>query len=160
MCVGRAYILSSLCFDRRHQKGRSLYNGTFRLTIIAGGPTLDSMRNYSTGSSHSFLCGRDNLNAAHSQTYTPVFSFFDESQELFPTRSGLVWICYHGSPCAKVYPNFPRTPEYFFTLRFESLKSLQTYCSFTTSFTIRLHGIPMDIGTTFLDWYLEHISSG
>ena len=62
--------------------------------------------------------------------------------------AGIAWICSPGSPCASVYPRFPRTPEYFFRFRFDTLHSAEGYCLHTTTFTLRLHGLPMDFQTS------------
>ena len=67
---------------------------------------------------------------------TPVFGFLADTDMAVPSRSGLVWICSPGSPCADVWPVWPRTPEYYFTLKFDTLLTERTYCMYTTTFKV------------------------
>eukprot|EP01048_Picozoa_sp_COSAG05_P000986 COSAG05_NODE_31_length_28416_cov_170.150652_9_plen_180_part_00 len=66
----------------------------------------------------------------------PVFGFLKEADMAMPSRSGMVWICSPGSPCADVRPLWPHTPEYYFTFRLDTLHTEGSYCLYTTTFTV------------------------
>jgi hypothetical protein len=68
---------------------RNIYNGSFRLTIVAGGRQLDSMRIYSATeqAAYSMWATNAELRGAGGDS-SPVFGFLQEAQMQSPTRSG------------------------------------------------------------------------
>jgi len=123
-----------------------VYNGSFRLTIVAGGPSLDEMVDYTPEQQVAYSMWPASLNAARHSS--PVYGFLNADLEGDqPTVSGMSWICSPGSPCSHVMPRFPRTPEIFFRFRFDTTYSEGTYCDYRTEFTLRLHGLPMAFQT-------------
>lgn len=137
-------IVDDLAADEHSQVGNT-YNGSYRLTIVAGGPSLEEMEDYTPEQQEAYSMWPTSLGGKHS---TPVYGFLNADLEGDrPTASGMSWICSPGSPCSHVLPRFPHTPEIFFRFRFDTTYSEGTYCDYRTEFTLRLHGLPMAFQT-------------
>ena len=124
--------------DDLSSSGKSdVYNGSFRLTIVAGGPSPTEMVDYTLEEQAAYSMWPPALDAEHS---SPVYGFLQTEGITGdnPTGSGISWICSPGSPCSHVLPRFPNTPEIYFRFRFDTTFSDGTYCDYTTEFTLRL----------------------
>jgi hypothetical protein len=131
--------------DGGHSEAGNTYNGSYRLTIVAGGPSLEDMVEYTPEQQEAYSMWPTSLGAKHSN---PVYGFLNADLEGDrPTVSGMSWICSPGSPCSHVLPRFPHTPEIFFRFQFDTTYSEGTYCDYRTEFTLRLHGLPMAFQT-------------
>lgn len=128
-----------------HGGAFDIYNGSYRLTVVAGGPSLHEMAEYTLEQQSAYSMWPTSLGAKHSN---PVYGFLNADLEGDkPTVSGMSWICSPGSPCSHVLPRFPNTPEIFLRFRFDTMYSEGTYCDYQTEFTLRLHGLPMAFPT-------------
>ncbi|CAH3111707.1 unnamed protein product [Porites lobata] len=120
----------------------SQFHGNYRLTIVGGGPTYQSITdyteeeqikyNYQTTSSMAFLIWASKLKTLGD---IPVFN---------SKTNGISWLCGTQSPCADVGPNFPGNAEYYFKLEFSNrlVDADSSNCDFTVRFVIRVHGLP------------------
>eukprot|EP01135_Chromosphaera_perkinsii_P006350 Nk52_evm79s485 gene=Nk52_evmTU79s485 len=121
----------------------TLYTGLYTLKIVAGGPTLEDIAEYSE--TEKAIYNPPGTKAI----WTAISSSGDIPVFNGTINSGLNWLCAPGSPCEGVKPKFPNTPEYFFIMEFSNIGVMedQTYCNYTTRFTVRVHGLPMDFLT-------------
>ncbi|XP_068749134.1 LOW QUALITY PROTEIN: cation channel sperm-associated auxiliary subunit gamma-like [Montipora capricornis] len=120
----------------------SRFNGKYTLKIVGGGPSYQSITdyteeeqikyNYQTTSSMASLIWASKIKTLGN---IPVFT---------SSTNGISWLCGTQSPCADVGPNFPGNAEYYFNLEFSNwvVGADTSNCHFTIRFLIRVHGLP------------------
>ncbi|PFX25178.1 Cation channel sperm-associated protein subunit gamma [Stylophora pistillata] len=118
------------------------FDGKYYLKIVGGGPTYQSvtdysqeeqiMYNYQTTSSMASLIWASKLKTLGD---IPVFD---------SRTNGISWLCGTQSPCADFGPNFPGNAEYYFKLEFSNriVDADSSNCDYTIRFLIRVHGLP------------------
>lgn len=105
-----------------------VFPGTYNLTIVGGGNSIDEITSYSDQERYDF-------NHKLGASLVWAWSSSDNAYQ---------WLCGNLSPCGGITPVFPNTPEYYFQLQFSNRDIDQSNCDYTFQFTIKVHGMPPD----------------
>ncbi len=109
----------------------SVVGGDFgEIVVVGGGPTFRTIEEY------------------------PLESRYHVTSQVLTLSLGgslLRWVCglVPDSPCYRVEATFPQAPQYYFRLEFRS-NSNSSYCDFATTFTVRVHNLPITIETILI----------
>jgi len=117
------------------------YNGNFSFTIIGGGESIDSVRNFTESEIASYNLGTKSIYANVTQLFPGGF---------INSSTGIMWLCGVESPCGNLHPKLPHTPQYYFLIKISTIGVVGSYCDYSTTFIIRIHAIPLSFGLYFL----------
>lgn len=122
------------------------YTGKFRLSIIGGGPTFESVRLYTEEERKQYNLGGNSAVYSIDVTQLDISDSLDLSKiALSIAYNQISWVCWPGSPCSGVIPVFFQSPDYYFQFEVQSSHVLEaSYCDFTTKFYVRLHNLQLD----------------
>uniref|UniRef100_A0A2K5RIG6 Cation channel sperm associated auxiliary subunit gamma n=1 Tax=Cebus imitator TaxID=2715852 RepID=A0A2K5RIG6_CEBIM len=120
------------------------FQGSYVLLVVGGGPTLESIRDYSKDEIYRFNSPQDKTNSLIWTTRisrtTKDSAFHIMSHE----SPGIEWLCLENSPC---YDNVPRgifSPEFFFKVLVSNRGvDTSTYCNYQLTFLVHIHGLPL-----------------
>nr|XP_035140129.1 cation channel sperm-associated auxiliary subunit gamma isoform X4 [Callithrix jacchus] len=120
------------------------FQGSYMLLVVGGGPTLESIRDYSSDEIYRFNSPQDKTNSLIWTTKT-VRTTNDSAFHIMSHQSpGIEWLCLENSPC---YDNIPRgifSPEFFFKVLVSNRGvDTSTYCNYQLTFLLHIHGLPL-----------------
>ncbi|XP_078215400.1 cation channel sperm-associated auxiliary subunit gamma isoform X2 [Callithrix jacchus] len=120
------------------------FQGSYMLLVVGGGPTLESIRDYSNDEIYRFNSPQDKTNSLIWTTKT-VRTTNDSAFHIMSHQSpGIEWLCLENSPC---YDNIPRgifSPEFFFKVLVSNRGvDTSTYCNYQLTFLLHIHGLPL-----------------
>ncbi|XP_064237423.1 cation channel sperm-associated auxiliary subunit gamma isoform X3 [Aotus nancymaae] len=120
------------------------FQGSYVLLVVGGGPTLESIRDYSNDEIYRFNSPQDKTNSLIWTTRT-TRTTKDSAYHIMSYESpGIEWLCLENSPC---YDNVPRgifSPEFFFKVLVSNRGvDTSTYCNYQLTFLVHIHGLPL-----------------
>uniref|UniRef100_A0A2K6S779 Cation channel sperm associated auxiliary subunit gamma n=1 Tax=Saimiri boliviensis boliviensis TaxID=39432 RepID=A0A2K6S779_SAIBB len=90
------------------------FQGSYVLLVVGGGPTLESIRDYSKEEIYHFNSPQDK------------------------------WLCLENSPCYDNVPRGIFSPEFFFKVLVSNRGvDTSTYCNYQLTFLVHIHGLPL-----------------
>ncbi|KAM6223695.1 cation channel sperm-associated auxiliary subunit gamma [Rhynchocyon petersi] len=150
------------------------FQGRYVLKVIGGGPTLNTIKDYTEEEIYHYNSPLDNTNSliwtvknrtvveGRMTTKDSAFQVFmfgpNLGIELYAvemTTDWLLpesrwWLCQENSPCYDTVPDSISTPEFFFKV-FVSNRDVDrsTYCDYQLVFLLHIHGLPLSADRSF-----------
>uniref|UniRef100_A0A673V1Z0 Cation channel sperm associated auxiliary subunit gamma n=1 Tax=Suricata suricatta TaxID=37032 RepID=A0A673V1Z0_SURSU len=120
------------------------FQGSYVLKVVGGGPTLDTLREYSEEEVYHFnspLDRTESLIWTTKNTTAPTDSAFT----IMSNQSvGIRWLCLENSPCYDIIPHTFTSPEFFFKVLVSNRDvDRSTYCDYQLIFLLHIHGLPL-----------------
>ncbi|XP_008138266.2 cation channel sperm-associated auxiliary subunit gamma [Eptesicus fuscus] len=120
------------------------FQGSYVLKVVGGGPTMDTIKEYSEEEIYRFNSPLDNTYSliwtTDNSTATSDLAFNIMSQS-----TGIEWLCLENSPCHDTVPHSIFAPEYFFKVLVSNRGvDKSTYCDYQLIFLLHLHGLPLN----------------
>ncbi|XP_054444788.1 cation channel sperm-associated auxiliary subunit gamma [Pteronotus mesoamericanus] len=125
------------------------FQGSYVLKVVGGGPTLDTIKEYSEEEIYRFNSPLDNSDSLiwttkNTTTKDSAFSILSH-QSL-----GIEWLCLENSPCHDAVPHSIYTPEFFFKVLVSNRGvDKSTYCDYQLIFLLHIHGLPLSAKRAF-----------
>ncbi|XP_023598074.1 cation channel sperm-associated auxiliary subunit gamma [Trichechus manatus latirostris] len=120
------------------------FQGRYVLKVVGGGPTLDTIRDYSQEEIYRY---NNPLDKTHSLIWTARnrTTMEDLAFNLKPgQRLGMEWLCLKNSPCHDTVPRSIFAPEFFFKVLVSNRGvDKSTYCDYQLIFLLHIHGLPL-----------------
>ncbi|XP_019521872.1 PREDICTED: cation channel sperm-associated protein subunit gamma isoform X1 [Hipposideros armiger] len=120
------------------------FQGSYVLKVVGGGPTLDTIREYSEEEIYRFNSPLDNTDSliwtTKNTTTTKDLAFNIMSHQSL----GIEWLCLENSPCHDTIPHSIFAPEFFFKVLVSNRGvDKSTYCDYQLIFLLHIHGLPL-----------------
>ncbi|XP_059522649.1 cation channel sperm-associated auxiliary subunit gamma [Myotis daubentonii] len=119
------------------------FEGSYVLKVVGGGPTLDTIKEYSEEEIYRFNSPLDNT---YSLIWTTKNSTATEDLafNIMSHNMGIEWLCLENSPCHDTVPHSIFAPEFFFKVLVSNRGvDKSTYCDYQLTFLLHLHGLPL-----------------
>nr|KAF6285897.1 hypothetical protein mMyoMyo1_009467 [Myotis myotis] len=119
------------------------FEGSYVLKVVGGGPTLDTIKEYSEEEIYRFNSPLDNT---YSLIWTTKNSTATEDLafSIMSHNMGIEWLCLENSPCHDTVPHSIFAPEFFFKVLVSNRGvDKSTYCDYQLTFLLHLHGLPL-----------------
>ncbi|XP_004601109.3 cation channel sperm-associated auxiliary subunit gamma [Sorex araneus] len=133
------------------------FKGSYILKVVGGGPTPDTIREYSE---EEIIRYNSPLNNSRSLIWIA-----EKSVEplLFTIMSyenpGIEWLCLENSPCYDISPQGFFSPDFFFKVLVSNRGvDNSTYCDYQLTFLLHIHGFPISARRT-LFIFMESVSA-
>ncbi|KAM9224672.1 cation channel sperm-associated auxiliary subunit gamma [Dugong dugon] len=127
------------------------FQGRYVLKVVGGGPTLDTIRDYSQEEIYRY---NNPLDKTHSLIWTARnrTTMEDLAFNLKPgQRLGMEWLCLKNSPCHDTVPRSIFAPEFFFKVLVSNRGvDKSTYCDYQLIFLLHIHGLPLSARQSLL----------
>ncbi|XP_068385085.1 cation channel sperm-associated auxiliary subunit gamma isoform X3 [Eschrichtius robustus] len=127
------------------------FQGSYVLKVVGGGPTLDTIKEYSEEDIYRFnspLDKTDSLIWTTRNTTTTEDSTFNI---LSHNSLGIEWLCLENSPCHDTIPHSIFASEFFFKVLVSNRGvDKSTYCDYQLTFLLHIHGLPLSARRAFL----------
>ncbi|XP_014400181.1 PREDICTED: cation channel sperm-associated protein subunit gamma [Myotis brandtii] len=120
------------------------FEGSYVLKVVGGGPTLDTIKEYSEEEIYRFNSPLDNTYSliwtTKNSTATKDLAF-----NIMSHNMGIEWLCLENSPCHDTVPHSIFAPEFFFKVLVSNRGvDKSTYCDYQLTFLLHLHGLPLN----------------
>ncbi|XP_014651567.1 PREDICTED: cation channel sperm-associated protein subunit gamma [Ceratotherium simum simum] len=120
------------------------FQGSYVLKVVGGGPTLDSIKEYSEEDIYRFNSPLDRTDSliwtTKNRTTTKDSAFNIMSHQSL----GIEWLCLENSPCHDTVPHSIFAPEFFFKVLVSNRGvDKSTYCDHQLTFLLHIHGLPL-----------------
>uniref|UniRef100_A0A8C6CSV9 Cation channel sperm associated auxiliary subunit gamma n=1 Tax=Moschus moschiferus TaxID=68415 RepID=A0A8C6CSV9_MOSMO len=127
------------------------FQGSYVLKVVGGGPTLDTIKEYSEEEIYRFNSPLDKTGSliwtTENTTTTEDLAFNIMSHN----SSGIEWLCLENSPCHDTVPHNIFAPEFFFKVLVSNRGvDESTYCDYQLTFLLHIHGLPLSARRAFL----------
>uniref|UniRef100_A0A5F9D2G9 Cation channel sperm associated auxiliary subunit gamma n=1 Tax=Oryctolagus cuniculus TaxID=9986 RepID=A0A5F9D2G9_RABIT len=120
------------------------FQGSFVLKVVGGGPSLDSIRDYSDEEIYRFNSPLDKTNSLIWTTRTTRTTKDSAFHILSHRSSGIEWLCMENSPCHDTIPKRFFAPDFFFKVLVSNRDvDTSTYCDYQLIFLLHVHGLPL-----------------
>ncbi|XP_063108758.1 cation channel sperm-associated auxiliary subunit gamma isoform X14 [Cavia porcellus] len=120
------------------------FKGRYVLKVVGGGPTLDSLRDYSEEEIYRFNSPLDRTNSRIWTTKTIETTKDDAFHIMSPESFGIEWLCLENSPCYDTIPQSIFSPEFYFKVLVSNRGvDHSTYCDYQLIFLLHIHGLPL-----------------
>ncbi|XP_018870850.2 cation channel sperm-associated auxiliary subunit gamma isoform X2 [Gorilla gorilla gorilla] len=120
------------------------FQGSYVLLVVGGGPTLDSLKDYSEDEIYRFNSPLDKTNSLIWTTRTTRTTKDSAFHIMSHESPGIEWLCLENAPC---YDNVPQgifAPEFFFKVLVSNRGvDTSTYCNYQLTFLLHIHGLPL-----------------
>lgn len=121
------------------------------LKVVGGGPTLDTIKEYSEEEIYRFNSPLDKTGSliwtTENTTTTEDLAFNIMSHNSL----GIEWLCLENSPCHDTIPHNIFAPEFFFKVLVSNRGvDESTYCDYQLTFLLHIHGLPLSARRAFL----------
>lgn len=118
--------------------------GSYLLLVVGGGPTLDTIRDYTEEEIYHYNSPLDKTNSriwtTKVKTTTPDKKFYIMNYQ----SPGIEWLCLENSPCHDIIPQSIFAPEFFLKLLVSNRGvDTSTYCDYKLIFVLHIHGLPL-----------------
>ncbi|XP_070080455.1 cation channel sperm-associated auxiliary subunit gamma isoform X8 [Equus caballus] len=120
------------------------FQGSYVLKVVGGGPTLDTIKEYSEEDIYRYNSPLDKTDSLiwttrnATTTEDPAFNILSH-QSL-----GIEWLCLENSPCHDTIPHSIFAPEFFFKVLVSNRGvDKSTYCDYQLTFLLHIHGLPL-----------------
>ncbi|XP_016061992.1 PREDICTED: cation channel sperm-associated protein subunit gamma [Miniopterus natalensis] len=120
------------------------FQDSYVLKVVGGGPTLDTIREYSEEEIYRFNSPLDNTDSLIWMAKNSTVSKNSPFSIMSHQNLGIEWLCLENSPCHDTVPQSIFAPEFFFKL-LVSNKGVDksTYCDYQFTFLLHVHGLPL-----------------
>ncbi|CAK6437006.1 unnamed protein product [Pipistrellus nathusii] len=120
------------------------FQGSYVLKVVGGGPTMDTIREYSEEEIYRFNSPLDNTYSliwtTNNSTITGDLAF-----NIMSHSTSIEWLCLENSPCHDTIPDSIFAPEFFFKVLVSNRGvDKSTYCDYQLIFLLHLHGLPLN----------------
>nr|KAF6289840.1 cation channel sperm associated auxiliary subunit gamma [Pipistrellus kuhlii] len=125
------------------------FRGSYVLKVVGGGPTMDTIREYSEEEIYRFNSPLDNTYSliwtTNNSTITSDLAF-----NIMSHSTSIEWLCLENSPCHDTIPDSIFAPEFFFKVLVSNRDvDKSTYCDYQLIFLLHLHGLPLNAKRAF-----------
>ncbi|XP_052055764.1 cation channel sperm-associated auxiliary subunit gamma [Apodemus sylvaticus] len=120
------------------------FMGSYVLKVVGGGPTMDTIRDYSEEEIFRYNSPMDKTKSliwvTKVKRTTDDNKFYIMSHE----SPGIEWLCMENSPCYDITPETIYPPEFFLKLLVSNRGvDDSTYCDYQLTFIVHIHGLPL-----------------
>ncbi|XP_060254586.1 cation channel sperm-associated auxiliary subunit gamma isoform X9 [Ovis aries] len=124
---------------------------SYVLKVVGGGPTLDTIKEYSEEEIYRFNSPLDKTGSLIWTTENTMTTK-DLSFNIMSHNSlGIEWLCQENSPCHDTIPYHIFAPEFFFKVLVSNRGvDKSTYCDYQLTFLLHIHGLPLSAKRAFL----------
>ncbi|XP_019064300.1 cation channel sperm-associated protein subunit gamma isoform X2 [Fukomys damarensis] len=120
------------------------FKGRYVLKVVGGGPTLDSLRDYSEEEIYRFNSPLETTKSRIWTTKTTETTEDGAFHIMSPQSFGIEWLCLENSPCYDTVPQSIFSPEFFFKVLVSNRGvDSSTYCDYQLVFLLHIHGLPL-----------------
>ncbi|KAM5295935.1 cation channel sperm-associated auxiliary subunit gamma [Glossophaga mutica] len=120
------------------------FQGSYVLKVVGGGPTLDTIKEYSEEEIYRFNSPLDNTDSLIWTTKNATTTQDSAFNILSHQSLGIEWLCLENSPCHDTVPHSIFTPEFFFKVMVSNRGvDNSTYCDHQLIFLLHIHGLPL-----------------
>ncbi|KAF6287656.1 cation channel sperm associated auxiliary subunit gamma [Rhinolophus ferrumequinum] len=126
------------------------FQGSYVLKVVGGGPTLDTIREYSEEEIYRFNSPLDNTYSLIWTTKNTTTTEDSAFNIMSHQSLGIEWLCLENSPCHDTVPPSIFTPEFFFKVLVSNRGvDKSTYCDYQLVFLLHIHGLPLSAKRAF-----------
>ncbi|XP_060144878.1 cation channel sperm-associated auxiliary subunit gamma isoform X5 [Globicephala melas] len=127
------------------------FQGSYVLKVVGGGPTLDTIKEYSEEDIYRFNSPLDKTGSLIWTTRNTTTTEDSAFNILSHNSLGIEWLCMENSPCHDTIPHSIFASEFFFKVLVSNRGvDKSTYCDYQLTFQLRIHGLPLSARRAFL----------
>ncbi|KAM8774577.1 cation channel sperm-associated auxiliary subunit gamma [Rhynchonycteris naso] len=120
------------------------FQGSYVMKVVGGGPTLDTIKEYSQEEIYRFNSPLDNTDSLIWTTKNTTTTKDSPFSIMSHQSSGVEWLCLENSPCHDTVPHSIFAPEFFFKVLVSNRGvDESTYCDYQLIFLLHIHGLPL-----------------
>uniref|UniRef100_A0A7N5KN33 Cation channel sperm associated auxiliary subunit gamma n=2 Tax=Ailuropoda melanoleuca TaxID=9646 RepID=A0A7N5KN33_AILME len=120
------------------------FQGSYVLTVVGGGPTIDTIKEYSEEEIYRFNSPLDKTNSLIWTTKNTTTTKDSAFNIMTHQSLGIEWLCLENSPCHDTIPHTIFAPEFFFKVLVSNRGvDKSTYCDYQLIFLLHIHGLPL-----------------
>ncbi|XP_040489856.1 cation channel sperm-associated protein subunit gamma isoform X5 [Ursus maritimus] len=120
------------------------FQGSYVLTVVGGGPTMDTIKEYSEEEIYRFNSPLDKTNSLIWTTKNTTTTKDSAFNIMTHQSLGIEWLCLENSPCHDTIPHTIFAPEFFFKVLVSNRGvDKSTYCDYQLIFLLHIHGLPL-----------------
>ncbi|XP_027475435.2 cation channel sperm-associated protein subunit gamma isoform X12 [Zalophus californianus] len=118
--------------------------GSYVLKVVGGGPTMDTIKEYSEEEIYRFNSPLDKTNSLIWTTKNTTTTKDSAFNIMTHQSLGIEWLCLENSPCHDTIPHTIFAPEFFFKVLVSNRGvDKSTYCDHQLIFLLHIHGLPL-----------------
>ncbi|XP_034528351.1 cation channel sperm-associated protein subunit gamma isoform X3 [Ailuropoda melanoleuca] len=122
----------------------SFQGSSYVLTVVGGGPTIDTIKEYSEEEIYRFNSPLDKTNSLIWTTKNTTTTKDSAFNIMTHQSLGIEWLCLENSPCHDTIPHTIFAPEFFFKVLVSNRGvDKSTYCDYQLIFLLHIHGLPL-----------------
>nr|XP_030730230.1 cation channel sperm-associated protein subunit gamma isoform X11 [Globicephala melas] len=127
------------------------FQGSYVLKVVGGGPTLDTIKEYSEEDIYRFNSPLDKTGSLIWTTRNTTTTEDSAFNILSHNSLGIEWLCMENSPCHDTIPHSIFASEFFFKVLVSNRGvDKSTYCDYQLTFQLHIHGLPLSARRAFL----------
>ncbi|XP_066874567.1 cation channel sperm-associated auxiliary subunit gamma isoform X6 [Kogia breviceps] len=127
------------------------FQGSYVLKVVGGGPTLDTIKEYSEEDIYRFNSPLDKTGSLIWTTRNATTTEDSAFNILSHNSLGIEWLCMENSPCHDTIPHSIFASEFFFKVLVSNRGvDRSTYCDYQLTFLLHIHGLPLSARRAFL----------
>eukprot|EP00070_Physeter_catodon_P027099 XP_028333993.1 cation channel sperm-associated protein subunit gamma [Physeter catodon] len=127
------------------------FQGSYVLKVVGGGPTLDTVKEYSEEDIYRFNSPLDKTGSLIWTTRNATTTEDSAFNILSHNSLGIEWLCMENSPCHDTIPHSIFASEFFFKVLVSNRGvDKSTYCDYQLTFLLHIHGLPLSARRAFL----------
>nr|XP_021556639.1 cation channel sperm-associated protein subunit gamma [Neomonachus schauinslandi] len=120
------------------------FQGSYVLKVVGGGPTMDTIKEYSEEEIYRFNSPLDKTNSLIWTTKNTTTTKDSAFNIMTHQSLGIEWLCLENSPCHDTIPHTIFAPEFFFKVLVSNRGvDKSTYCDHQLIFLLHIHGLPL-----------------
>ncbi|XP_030617123.1 cation channel sperm-associated protein subunit gamma isoform X3 [Delphinapterus leucas] len=127
------------------------FQGSYVLKVVGGGPTQDTIKEYSEEDIYRFNSPLDKTGSLIWTTRNTTTTEDSAFNILSHSSLGIEWLCMENSPCHDTIPHSIFASEFFFKVLVSNRGvDKSTYCDYQLTFQLHIHGLPLSARRAFL----------
>uniref|UniRef100_A0A8C6APZ0 Cation channel sperm associated auxiliary subunit gamma n=1 Tax=Monodon monoceros TaxID=40151 RepID=A0A8C6APZ0_MONMO len=127
------------------------FQGSYVLKVVGGGPTQDTIKEYSEEDIYRFNSPLDKTGSLIWTTRNTTTTEDSAFNILSHNSLGIEWLCMENSPCHDTIPHSIFASEFFFKVLVSNRGvDKSTYCDYQLTFQLHIHGLPLSARRAFL----------
>ncbi|XP_059008788.1 cation channel sperm-associated auxiliary subunit gamma isoform X4 [Mustela lutreola] len=120
------------------------FQGSYVFKVVGGGPTMDTLIEYSEEEIYRFNSPLDKTNSLIWTTKNTTTTNDSAFNIMTHQSLGIEWLCLENSPCHDTIPHSIFAPEFFFKVLVSNRGvDKSTYCDHQLIFLLHIHGLPL-----------------
>ncbi|VCW66530.1 unnamed protein product [Gulo gulo] len=120
------------------------FQGSYVFKVVGGGPTMDTVMEYSEEEIYRFNSPLDKTNSLIWTTKNTTTTKDSAFNIMTHQSLGIEWLCLENSPCHDTIPHSIFAPEFFFKVLVSNRGvDKSTYCDHQLIFLLHIHGLPL-----------------